>query len=66
MSGTRDIILSGGIKNGTTMTIPEFFAIQYAQDEEGSILYVNSGNRDEEGREIWVPLESSKEDDSNA
>ena len=65
---TRNIILSGGIKDGTTMTVPKFFPINYAKDEEGTILYVNSGNIDEHGREIWVPLNSEddplKEEDS--
>ena len=57
----RDIILKGGIKDGTRMTVPRFFPLNYAQDEEGTILYVNSGNKDENGLEIWVPLESTEE-----
>lgn len=57
----RNIIMVGGDGDGLTMTVPRVFPIQYAQDEEGMLLYVNSGNVDEQGREIWVPLESTED-----
>lgn len=54
----RWIVLKGGMGEGKTMMVPKIFPVNYAEDEEGSILYVNSGNRDEKNREIWVPLET--------
>lgn len=60
--GSRHIIMRGGEGDGWEMVVPKRFAITYAQDEEGTLLYVNSGNIDEQGREIWVPVESNKEE----
>lgn len=59
---TRRIILVGGEGDGWEMYVPKIFPITYAEDEDGKMLYVNSGNVDEQGREVWVPLEADKED----
>lgn len=59
----RQIILQGGEADGWEMFVPKVFDITYAQDEDGKLLYVNSGNLDEDGREIWVPVESTKEEE---
>ena len=59
---TRRIVLRGGEGDGWEMYVPKMFPVNYAEDGEGTMLYVNSGNVDEDGREIWVPLEDRKED----
>lgn len=62
MTDTRNIKLVGGELDGRLISMPKkLTGVTYAQDEDGTILYADSGNIDEMGFEIWVPLEATPE-----